>query len=181
MPTILSHPVVPLAMGLGLGLRLLPPRLLIAGMVASILPDLDVIGFGLGVEYGSQFGHRGFSHSLSMALAIGLIAACFHKSLRTGFALSFGFVSLASASHGILDAFTNGGIGVAFLWPFSAERFFAPFRVIEVSPIGVSRIFSERFLHVLESELLWLWLPGVVFACSLRVALRAAEARPART
>jgi inner membrane protein len=181
MPTILSHPVVPLALGLGLGSRVIPPRLLAAGVLASILPDLDVIGFNFGVEYGSPFGHRGFSHSLSMALAVGLLAACFHKTLRAGFALSFAFVALSMASHGVLDAFTNGGSGVAFLWPFSDERFFAPFRVIEVSPIGVSRLFSERFLRVLESELLWLWLPGVVFACSLHLALRAADARRAGT
>lgn len=43
MPSILSHPAVPLALGLALGPRVIPRRLLLAGVVASILPDLDVL------------------------------------------------------------------------------------------------------------------------------------------
>ena len=46
------------------------------------------------------------------------------------------FTFLATASHGVLDAFTTGGLGVAFLWPWSPARFFAPVRGIRVSPMA---------------------------------------------
>jgi inner membrane protein len=42
------------------------------------------------------------------------------------------------ASHGILDAMTDGGLGVAFFSPFDDTRCFFPFRPIKVSPIGLS-------------------------------------------
>ena len=63
MPTIFSHPAVPLALGFGLGKKFIPTRLLLAGVMASILPDFDVVAFSLGIPYEDEFGHRGFSHS----------------------------------------------------------------------------------------------------------------------
>jgi hypothetical protein len=36
------------------------------------------------------------------------------------------FLFLATASHGILDAFTDGGRGIAFFAPFGTERYFFP-------------------------------------------------------
>lgn len=58
-----------------------------------------------------------------------------------------------------LDAFTNGGLGIAFLWPFSGERFFAPIHPVEVSPLGLSRFLSSKGVAVLWSEILWIWSP----------------------
>lgn len=159
MPTILTHTAVPLALGLGLGERAIPGRLLAAGVIGSMLPDLDVLAFKLGVAYSAEFGHRGFSHSLLFALAIGLIGAAFARVLRARPAHAFWFLFAAVASHPILDAFTNGGLGVALFWPFSDERLFAPVRPIEVSPLGLSRLFSNRGAAVLWSEIVWVWLP----------------------
>lgn len=167
MPTILSHPAVPLAIGLGLGQNIIPRRLLVAGIFASMLPDLDVLTFRFGVAYGSAFGHRGFTHSLVFALAIALAgtAACgFFKATPVK---SFLFLFAAIASHGMLDAFTNGGHGVEFLWPFSTRRFFAAYQVIQVSPIGVSRFLSGNGAAVLFSELMWVWFPCAIFGLIL--------------
>src|SRR5436190_24157522 len=55
----------------------------------SLLPDADVIGFALGVQYGDPWGHRGATHSLVLALAagtaIGLAARWKNRpALRTG-------------------------------------------------------------------------------------------------
>src|SRR5438552_1734205 len=75
MPTVLAHPALPLAIGLGLGRQIISGRLLAAGVAASILPDVDVLAFPLGVQYGSAFGHRGFTHSLVFALAAALVAS----------------------------------------------------------------------------------------------------------
>ena len=167
MPTILTHAAVPLALGLGLGSRLLPPRLVFAGVLAAMLPDLDVIAFRLHIPYADNFGHRGISHSLVFALAVGWLALFAAPQLRSPRWLAFSFISLATASHGLLDMFTNGGLGVALWWPWSAERLFAPWPVIEVSPLTLQRLLSPRGLAVLLSELHWVWLPALGFSCVL--------------
>jgi len=71
---------------------------------------------------------------------------------------------LATASRGFLDAMTDGGLGVAFFSPFDNHRYFFPWRPIRVSPIGIGRFFSPRGLDVLQSELLWIWLPAGLLA-----------------
>ncbi len=43
MPTIVTHAAVPLCLGLGLGSRMIPPRLLLVG-VAIALPTLATFG-----------------------------------------------------------------------------------------------------------------------------------------
>ncbi|MEC5161268.1 MULTISPECIES: metal-dependent hydrolase [unclassified Janthinobacterium] len=169
MPTILTHAVVPLALAVGLGNRI-SRRLLIAGIVAAILPDLDVVAFRLHIAYADAFGHRGASHSLLFALAVGLLALFFSSQLRSSPRGAFVFAGVAAASHGLLDMLTNGGLGVALYWPWSVERFFAPWQVIEVSPLALSRVFGARGLVVLQSELLWVWLPAAILAGALLAA-----------
>ena len=68
MPTIISHAAVPLAIGIGLGQRRIPAPLLAMGVVASMLPDADVLLFRLGATYDTAWAHRGFSHSLGFAV-----------------------------------------------------------------------------------------------------------------
>ena len=169
MPTILTHPAVPLALGLGLGRSTIPPRLLACGAFASMLPDLDVLAFHYGIPYAAEFGHRGFSHSLLFALILALLGASAYRWLRTSYIRASGFLFIAMASHGVLDAFTNGGLGIAFFWPFSSQRYFAPVQLIDVAPIGVTRFLTTHGLVVLQSELLWVWLPSVGIGLCLAV------------
>jgi len=178
MPTVFSHAAAPLALGLGLGRAAIPRRLLVAGVVAAALPDLDVVTFHLGIPYSAGLGHRGFSHSLLVAALVGLAGAAGHRHLGTSFRRVFLFLFAATASHGVLDAFTNGGLVVAFLWPWSGERFWAPdaLRVVEASPISVDRFLSARGLTVLASELRWIWPPALAIGLIL-VGLRRAWAR----
>jgi inner membrane protein len=49
MPTLFSHPAVPLALRFGLGREAVSRELLVSGMATSILPDLDVVAFSLGI------------------------------------------------------------------------------------------------------------------------------------
>jgi len=167
MPTIISHLAVPLAAGLGLGRRIVPTPLLVGGVVASMLPDLDVVGFKLGIAYASELGHRGFSHSLVFALAVALLAVPILRRFQVNWAASFWFVLFAVVSHDLLDAFTTGGKGVALFWPFSGSRFFAPYQVIEVSPISIACFMSERGVAVLLSELRWVWIPSIALGAAL--------------
>ncbi len=160
MPTILTHPAVPLALGLGLGKCVISRSLLFLGVAVAVAPDLDVLAFRLNITYAAQFGHRGFTHSLLFAALLALLGALALRFVRPEpFLRAFGFLFACAASHGILDAFTNGGLGIALLWPFSEARFFAPVQVIEVAPLNPRRFLSARVLEVLLSELLWVWLP----------------------
>lgn len=171
MPTIFTHAVVPLALGLALGRHAVSPRLIAAGMFVAIAPDFDTVTFKLGIAYADQFGHRGASHSFVFALAVALFGAMVAPWLRTTRWRAFWWLAFCTASHPLLDALTNGGLGVALLWPWSETRIFAPWRPIAVSPIGAG-FFSLRGLEVLWSELKWVVLPTAVIAMALW-ALRA--------
>ena len=72
----------------------------------------------------------------------------------------------AHTEHGARVALTDGGLGVAFFAPFSARRYFFPWRPIEVSPIGLG-FFSERGLQVFEGELVWVWLPSLALVAAV--------------
>lgn len=123
----------------------------------SMLPDADVIAFVFRIPYAHPFGHRGASHSIAFAVLVGLAAWALSRSRRTAF-----LVALTVATHPLLDALTDGGLGCALLWPFSNERFFAPVTPLPVAPIG-ARLASPRGLWVLFVELV-AFLPLWVFA-----------------
>lgn len=176
MPTVITHALVPLAAGLALGSRRIPPRLLVAGMVAAMLPDADVLAFKLGIPYADAFGHRGASHSLAFALLVALLGALAHRSLRTRPRVAMAWLFACVASHPLLDALTDGGLGVALWWPMSEARAFAPMRPIAVSPIGAG-FFSERGLAVVLSEVRWVWLPCAFVAASACALRRAVSSR----
>jgi inner membrane protein len=67
-------------------------------------------------------------------------------------------------SHDILDAMTNGGLGVAFFSPLSEQRFFLPWRPIEVSPLSLKRFLTQRGIEVIKSEFIWVIVPSLCFA-----------------
>jgi len=165
MASLVTHAVAALALGTAFYRPGTAKRVWVAGALASMLPDLDVLGFRFGVAYGDFFGHRGFTHSLLFAAALAFLVAA-ALGPRTG--LSPGplgaYLFLAAASHGLLDALTDGGLGVAFFSPFDNRRYFLPWRPIAVSPIGVRRFFTASGLLVFESELVAVWLPALVFA-----------------
>ena len=168
MASLITHPAVPLALVAIVGRRLVPWPLLALGIVFSILPDLDAIGFRLGVPYASPFGHRGFTHSIAFAALCAVLIAPFARVLGATALTTFAFLFASMASHGILDAFTDAGMGVALAWPFSDHRFFFSFRPIEASPIGWQRFLSPRGLEILRSELTWVWTPLIMLALVAR-------------
>ena len=165
MATIISHAIAAAGIAALFPSRTLKPRVWVAGAIFSMLPDADVLSFRFGIAYGDVLGHRGFTHSLLFAAALGAVGT-FALFLRPRGAprpgLIWLYLFLATASHGVLDALTNGGHGVAFLAPLENTRYFFPFTPIEVSPIGISRFFSARGAEVLLNEMIWIWLPAAV-------------------
>lgn len=158
MPSIITHAAVPLALWYAADRGRISTRLLVAGVAASILPDLDVTAFALGIPYADALGHRGASHSLLFAGSVALLGAAVHKPLRAGSLQAAAWLFVCAVSHPLLDALTSGGLGVALLWPWNDERFFAPWRPILVSPFA-NGFFSARGMATLLSELRWVWLP----------------------
>ena len=165
MPSAFSHAVAAAGLGAAFFGRKAPARVWITGALCAALPDVDVVGFRFGIHYGDLLGHRGLTHSFAFAAVLAALAA---PLVRRGSDLGLGkmwtYLFLATASHGLLDAMTDGGLGVAFFSPFSNVRYFFPFRPIVVSPISVHRFFTERAAAVLGSELLWVWLPSLALA-----------------
>jgi len=174
MTTIFTHAAVPLMIGAALGRRTVSGQLLAAGAIAAMLPDMDVLAFRLHIPYADAFGHRGATHSLAFAALLATLAALSHRWLASTRRVAALFVGLSTLSHPLLDACTDGGLGVALAWPLTDARWFAPFHPIAVSPIG-ARFFSERGLHVIASELCWVWLPAAVVAAGIALWQRASK------
>ncbi len=176
MPTTATHAVLAAAAAAGFGERDKTLRLWLAAVNVSVLPDADTLGFALGVEYGDMLGHRGFFHSpfFALVLAIVFAATCFghHRVLSRMWWKYVAFFFLVGASHGVLDAFTDGGLGVALLAPFSGARFFAPWTPIPVAPIGIRAALSDWGAQVIAWEILYLWLPALAALAVLLVVKR---------
>ena len=170
MPSALGHVAPALALIPAFYQPGTPKRLWVLGVLCAAAPDLDVFTFRLGIPYAHPLGHRGLSHSIpfaaAAALAVTLLAfpraQTSHSRGRAWF-----YLFLAIASHGLLDAFTNGGLGVALFSPFDTARYFSPFRPIEVSPLSLGTFLSGRGLAILASELIWVWLPCLLLAMAL--------------
>jgi inner membrane protein len=161
MCSVLTHPAVPLALlaFLPQGARSTP--LVLAGVACSVIPDLDVISFVVGIRYNTMLGHRGLSHSLPFAAVLSAVLTFTllrHRPEESGIIFAFLFVS--TLSHGLLDMLTNGGLGVALFAPVTNKRYFFPWRPIEVSPIEIRRFFSVWGMRILASECQWVWLPA---------------------
>jgi inner membrane protein len=166
MPSVISHAVAAVALKGAFPEPAVPRRLILLGGVCSMAPDIDVIGFGFGIHYGDLLGHRGLTHSLAFAAALAFLAtlaACPRPMRPVRRGLVWLYLFLATASHGLLDAMTDGGLGIAFFSPFSNARYFFSFRPICVCPIGGLSFFSARGLAVFQNEFLWIWVPTLVF------------------
>lgn len=163
MATLLTHAFTGAALADFRGSQKQRKRWWIIAAVCSMLPDIDVIGFAFGIRYGDLWGHRGFTHSLLFAAAVSLTAAQFMGGQPTAWPgkklVMALWLFLITASHGFLDAMTNGGLGVAFFSPFDRHRYFFSWRPIAVSPIGTHGLSSSRMAHILSTELLWVWIP----------------------
>jgi inner membrane protein len=172
---VFSHAVAALGIGACFYRPGIPKRVWAVGALCAAIPDVDVIGFAMGIDYGDPFGHRGFTHSLFFAalLAGAATSLVFPRGVPNLSKTSLWmYLFLATASHGFLDAMTNGGLGVAFFAPLYNGRFFLPWRPIQVSPIGITNFIADGGLSVFPSEFLWIWLPSALLAAIVLLARR---------
>ena len=133
----------------------------------SLLPDADVVGFALGVNYGDPWGHRGATHSFTFSVVVGLAVGLAARWLKRPGGRMALIATGVLASHAILDTMTDGGLGCALLWPFDLTRYFAPWRPIPVAPIGLA--FFSPYGGIIALTELALFSPLLLFALWFRV------------
>ncbi len=184
MASWLTHAFLAGALGKSQPFHIRTTRFWVLSIVCSIVPDADVLGYAWGIEYSHVLGHRGLMHSLCFAFGLAMLTVVWGfpgipRGSKTWWILVTHFF-LVTASHGVLDALTNGGLGVAFFAPFDNTRYFFPWTPIVVSPIGAD-FFGLRGLQVIASEVLFVWAPimliakGVVFLRNKRIKWRGGE------
>src|SRR5262249_49880290 len=110
VPSLFTHAVAACGISACFYKSTVPRRVWIIGTACSLLPDVDVIGFRLGIRCADFWGHRGFTHSLLFAA---LLAAIITVGFRRGVAgmqllLVWAYFFLVTVSHGFLDAMTDG-------------------------------------------------------------------------
>jgi len=134
----------------------------------ALLPDADVALVALGACDAGACGHRGASHSLPVAVAIGLISGLLARRLRWPVVRTMIATTVAVGSHAVLDAFGAGGRGLPLLWPFSEARFISPVRIFPDAPRGLAFL-SWAGLTNLAIEFA-VFLPFTLFALWPRIA-----------
>jgi inner membrane protein len=171
-----GHMAVAYAMGKTLKPAWSSTRFWMLTALCCVLPDVDVLGLLMGIPYDHILGHRGVTHSVVFAIMVGIVMP---RVLTSGFSCCtyrYGilavYFSLVTLSHGALDAFTDGGLGIAFFAPFDATRYFFPWRPIAVSPIGISQFFSHWGLSVLLTEAIWIGISVCFWLGILQVVRR---------
>jgi inner membrane protein len=172
MASAFGHAFTAYALRSGFPDKLSAKKLWLFGIFCAVIPDADIITFHFGIAYESFWGHRGFTHSIvfSFLLALAISLLFFRKSLssKTWF-LCFAYLLLCGVSHGVLDAMTSGGRGVAFFSPFINERYFLPWRPIKVSPINAAHFFGWKGVRILANEFIWIGIPGIVFMIAAKL------------
>lgn len=171
MCTVWTHAFVGLALGRLQTTRPMPARYwLLSGLLAAA-PDLDAVGFWFGVPYESLLGHRGLTHSIPFAAFIAslVVLLAFRDPQPISRWRVWLQLFLATASHGLFDMLTDGGLGIALWSPFITDRLFFPWTPIEVAPLYPSDFFSHWGWQVVCNEAVWVMLPviGVAGAVEL--------------
>jgi len=168
MPLSTTHALVPLAAAVAFARKPVPWALLVVAAAAAAAPDLDTIAHRiLRLPLTSVYAHRGFTHSLFFAIAVGCLASIFHRRLGARPLTVAVVVGASMASHGILDMMAKPGLPVAYLWPLTSDRLSADWRPIHAPEVQWAHLATE-LLPRLWSELWQLILPMVVAAVTIR-------------
>lgn len=163
MPTVITHALVGASTLVFKPKLVSPLKVAVVASVLAIFPDIDVVGFRNGIAYSDMLGHRGLTHSLPFAAMLSFVVVLLFFRHVPRFSAAFWGVAVllfvATASHGLLDAFTDAGLGVGLLLPFDETRYFAPWRPLTASPLSISRFFSDSGAEIMLNEIRWVWAP----------------------
>lgn len=153
-------PAVALAMVAGP--RTVGWRLTWLGALCAVVPDADFLLVAWRFDsYSGTYGHRGFTHSLGFALAVGILAFLWPRPAPTGWRRRGGvglYLALCTASHPLLDGLIDVGICNAWWWPLDGARHCLVWRPVPMR--GVALWGAER----LGIEALWFGAPLMLLA-----------------
>jgi inner membrane protein len=172
MCSIITHSLLGLGIARAGTRRRMPISYWIAAGILPMLPDLDTPlirwlypgdSFAAAVRRDTIFSHRGITHSLLFAVVIALLTtlALFPRPSLPRWRIWL-ILFIATASHPLTDMLTNGGSGVAIFSPFWHQRFFWPWRPVEVSPLSIRDFLNAHGWHILMNEALWVLLPAAI-------------------
>jgi inner membrane protein len=143
-----------------------PTLLVFAGL--ALLPDADVLLVTLGACDNGVCGHRGASHSLPVAIAIGFLCGLLARRLRWPVLRTMIATTIAVGSHALLDVLGAGGRGLPLLWPFSDHRFHSPIRIFPDAPRGLALLSWPGMINVAIEFAAF--LPVMIFALWPRIS-----------
>jgi inner membrane protein len=168
MPSLLGHAVAGLALNAAFAGEEMPRRSWALTTFCALAPDLDWFSAFLNLPHSGWLDHRGITHSLPVAalLAGAMWWLGFKRGQRTQRLLLC--LMVAAFSHGLLDACTKGGVGVAAFLPFSKARYVCLWQPLQASPLPLNGALALRFLRSLFSELLWIGLPAWLLVLAAR-------------
>jgi len=135
-------------------------RVVALAAICATVPDLDLIGWPLGISPSSLLGHRGLAHSIPVAILLGIAATAFLPRLAKGRRIvAAGVLMLATATHGLLDALTTyAPTGPAFWAPFSNARY----RFVWQPLTGTGGLHTD-----FGREILYVWVPALLLVLAL--------------
>jgi inner membrane protein len=73
MPSAFSHAIAAYAAGKIYPRTKTSFKFFLTGMICAAFPDIDAIGFWMGIPYHSIWGHRGITHSFFFAFALAFV------------------------------------------------------------------------------------------------------------
>jgi len=162
-----------------------PTLIVFAGL--ALLSDADVLLVTLGACDRGVCGHRGASHSLPMAIAIGFLCGLLARRLRWPVMRTTIATTIAVGSHAVLDVLGAGGRGLPLLRPFTDHRFHSPIRIFPDAPRGLEILSWPGIVNVgiefavfLPIMVYALW-PGVAAWRAARAVRRACFPLPSLT
>lgn len=167
MPTPITHLFAAIPVNIAIMGAVNKKKIILLSLIISILPDLDLIGYFLGLPISSFLGHRGFTHSIFFALVVALMAnLLFFPDIKTKdkrfklLFLNFLFVAL---THPLLDFLVNRNTGVALLSPFVLTRFASPIAPIVEESVGILNYYHFYFKEVVKVEFFYIILPSLIY------------------
>jgi inner membrane protein len=173
MPTAFTHIFIAGTLGKTGFREKMPLRFWVLTAVCSILPDIDIIGFYMGIKYSDMLGHRGFFHSLPFALIVSLVVVPLAFPAVSRFSKKWwgliAFFFLVLASHGLLDSMTDKGLGVGFFIPFDNTRYYMFWRPVYAAPMKIEKLLGPAGLELLIEEIIWIWTPVIVVDFAIKL------------